>query len=75
MGAGRPQETSAAWSDVVYAQGEVGIASIATATEVAVGADFSCVVADGDVWCTGTTRSGSSARVTRRRRTCSSGPS
>ncbi|MBE7701679.1 hypothetical protein H9623_15405 [Oerskovia sp. Sa1BUA8] len=52
---GRSQPTAAAWTDVVQAQGQVSIASVAggTVTDVVAGDSFSCALVGGQVWCTG----------------------
>lgn len=51
--AGGPQPTAATWTDAVPAQGEVAIATVGIPTEVATGANFSCALVSGEVWCTG----------------------
>ncbi|MFE4465916.1 RCC1 domain-containing protein [Oerskovia sp. NPDC056781] len=57
-GAGRAQPTVAAWTDAVYSQGLVDVATASTATDVVAGEDFSCALADGQVWCTGDNSAG-----------------
>lgn len=48
-----PRPTAAAWTDTVYGQGVVAIASAGVATDVVTGVGFSCALVSGQVWCTG----------------------
>lgn len=51
--AGRPEPTTAAWTDAVYSQGQIDVAVAATATDVVAGGNFSCALVSGQVWCSG----------------------
>jgi alpha-tubulin suppressor-like RCC1 family protein len=50
---GTVQPTTAAWTDSVVTQGQIDVAPIPEVTDVVAGRGFSCLLASGEVWCTG----------------------